>query len=293
MAKVILKFNETVLKEIQLDLSQLTIGRKSDNDLVIDNPAVSGHHAKITELHGAFVLEDLGSASGTIVNDHKIIRQQLKSGDRVMIGKHVLDYHDEVKHHPAPPPPRLLDSEKTFSKPTAPEPPAQPEFPKVEEPVMVGQSLLGDRAETERPAATLPPEPSDSEKAFNAPAVPEPPAPSALHKEEEVQAEEPKPKERFGVLQIVEGRTDRKEYPLAGRMAIIGAQAGATVKLRGWFAPKTAALISRRHDEYSVSLSKEGKDVRLNGLPIQGRVDLKDGDLLEVAGVKMYFYLKE
>jgi len=241
MAKVILKFNETVLKEIQLDLSQLTIGRKPDNDLVIDSPAVSGHHAKITELHGAFVLEDLGSAGGTVVNDHKIVRQQLKSGDRVMIGKHVLDYHDEVKHHPPPPSPRLLDSEKTFSKP----------------------------------------------------AVPEPPAPSALHKEEEAQTEEPKPKERFGVLQIVEGRTDRKEYPLAGRMAIIGAQPGATVKLRGWLAPKTAALISRRHDEYSVSLSKEGKDVRLNGLPIQGRVNLNDGDLLEVAGVKMYFYLKE
>ncbi len=47
MPKIFLKFNEQVLKEIPLDKPRLTIGRKPDNDLVIDNPAVSGHHALI------------------------------------------------------------------------------------------------------------------------------------------------------------------------------------------------------------------------------------------------------
>src|SRR5436189_62843 len=47
MPKISLKFNEQVLKEIPLDKPRLTIGRKPDNDLVIDNPAMSGHHALI------------------------------------------------------------------------------------------------------------------------------------------------------------------------------------------------------------------------------------------------------
>ncbi len=269
MAKVILKFNATVLKEIHLDRPHLTIGRKPDNDLVIDNQAVSGYHARITEVQGAFVLEDLGSATGTFVNDQKVARQQLKPADRVTIGRHVLVYHDEVKAPPAAtPPPKPADADRMGG----PEPSEQPARPQ--------------EAQNSSPA---PPEPAPADRPTN----PTPPARQESPQEEERPVEISKPKKRVGVLQIVEGHTDRKHYQLAGRLAIIGSQDGATVRLKGWFAPKTAALISRRNEEYSVSLSKEGKHVLLNGLPVQGRADLKDGDLLEVAGVKMYFYLTE
>jgi pSer/pThr/pTyr-binding forkhead associated (FHA) protein len=239
MAKITLKFNETVLKEIQLDREQLTIGRKPDNDLVIDNPAVSGHHARITQVQGVFFIEDLGSTNGTFVNEKKIDRRQLNNTDRVIIGKHLLLYQEEVKSPPAPPPPapKPFDADKTMILDTQKQ----------------RELLKADQA---------------------TPAV-------------------PKAKEKVGVLQIVEGSTDRKEYQLTGRLAIIGSQDNATVKLKGWFAPKTAALVSRRNEGYYVSLSEESKKVLLNGQPIQGRADLKDGDLLEIAGVKMYFYLKD
>ncbi|MBI5411047.1 MAG: FHA domain-containing protein [Nitrospirae bacterium] len=278
MATVILKFNATVLKEIKLDRPQLTIGRKPDNDLVIDSPTVSGHHARITDMQGAFVLEDLGSANGTFVNDQKVAKQPLKPADRVTIGKHVLVYQDEAKTPHAVPPslPKPVDSDKTDNKVIGPEPPKQPEPPK--------------EAKSSFPAPTPPPKPIEADRTMSQ----ETPAQQERPKAEGTSVEAPKPKERVGVLQIVEGHTDRKKYQLAGRLAIIGSQAGATVKLKGWFAPKTAALISRRNEGYSVSsLSKEGKHVLLNGLPIQGRADLKDGDLLEIAGVKMYFYLNE
>ncbi len=103
MPKIFLKFNEQVLKEIPLDKPRLTIGRKPDNDLVIDNPAVSGHHALIFSEEGVFFIEDLRSINGTFVNDAKIHKEKLKNSDRVALGAHVLIYQDEIA--PASPPP--------------------------------------------------------------------------------------------------------------------------------------------------------------------------------------------
>ncbi len=67
MAKVLLKFKEAVLKEIPLEKEATTIGRKEENDIVIDNQAVSGHHAKIMQEGGSFFIEDLSSLNGTFV----------------------------------------------------------------------------------------------------------------------------------------------------------------------------------------------------------------------------------
>jgi pSer/pThr/pTyr-binding forkhead associated (FHA) protein len=56
MAKVLLKFKEAVLKEIPLEKEATTIGRKEENDIVIDNQAVSGHQPKIMQEGGSFFL---------------------------------------------------------------------------------------------------------------------------------------------------------------------------------------------------------------------------------------------
>jgi len=119
MAKIFLKFNEQVLKEIPLDGPQLTVGRKPDNDLVIDNPAVSGHHAKICKEEGAFFIEDLGSTNGTFLNDSKVQKQKLKNSDRINVGKHSLIFQDEVAPPPPPPPPKESSSDKTMILDTA------------------------------------------------------------------------------------------------------------------------------------------------------------------------------
>ena len=120
MAKIFLKFNEQVLKEIPLDEPQLTIGRKPDNDLVIDNPAVSGHHARVVKEEGGFFIEDLGSTNGTFLNDAKVQKQKLKNTDRVSVGKHSLIFQDEVAPPPPPPPPpKESESDKTMILDTA------------------------------------------------------------------------------------------------------------------------------------------------------------------------------
>lgn len=119
MAKIFLKFNEQVLKEIPLEGPQLTIGRKPDNDLVIDNPAVSGHHARVVKEETGFFIEDLGSTNGTFLNDAKIQRQKLQNTDRVSVGKHALIFQDEVAPPPPPPPPKESESDKTMILDTA------------------------------------------------------------------------------------------------------------------------------------------------------------------------------
>jgi len=68
----------------------LTIGRKKNNDVIIDNLAVSSHHAKIDSVGDRFVLIDLQSKNGSFVNEQKVTSHWLKEGDTINIGKHSL-----------------------------------------------------------------------------------------------------------------------------------------------------------------------------------------------------------
>jgi hypothetical protein len=90
---------------------------------------------------------------------------------------------------------------------------------------------------------------------------------------------------------IVAGKTDRLEYPLTKQLNLIGSQGGAVIRLTGWFAPKSAATIARRGHGYSISPSQGAKSLLVNGKDVVGQQDLKDGDQIEVAGVKLTFYV--
>ena len=89
MAKLTLQFEGRALKEYAVGKS-VTIGRLPDNTVVIDNPAVSGHHARIFREGDDIVLEDLRSTNGTFVNEQHIYRHVLRHGDVVLVGKHNL-----------------------------------------------------------------------------------------------------------------------------------------------------------------------------------------------------------
>ena len=88
---------------------------------------------------------------------------------------------------------------------------------------------------------------------------------------------------------IVAGKTDRLEYPLTKQVNVIGSQDGAVIRLTGWFAPKSAATIARRGHSYSISSSRGAKSLLVNVTNVVGQQDLKDGDQIEVAGVKLTF----
>ncbi len=89
-----LKFKDTAIGDYQLQKGlSLTIGRRKNNDVVIENLAVSGHHAKIDSVGDGFVLIDLQSKNGSFVNEQIKNTHWLKNGDVINIGKHSLAFN--------------------------------------------------------------------------------------------------------------------------------------------------------------------------------------------------------
>ena len=99
MAKLSLTFQEHVLREIVPTGGVITIGRQPDNVLCIDNPAVSGHHAKIYWEADCYVVEDMESFNGTYVNNERIAKIGLRDGDVVLIGKHTVHFRADANEH--------------------------------------------------------------------------------------------------------------------------------------------------------------------------------------------------
>jgi hypothetical protein len=88
MSRLLLKFEGAVLKEVSLGTRPVTIGRAPDNDIPIDNLAVSNYHARVYVEAGSLVVEDLNSLNGSFLNDIRVERAMLKDGDAILIGKH-------------------------------------------------------------------------------------------------------------------------------------------------------------------------------------------------------------
>ena len=96
MPTITLKFKDSVIGRYPIAKGKsLSIGRRKDNDIVIDNLAVSAHHAKIDSVGDAFVLVDLQSKNGSFVNEQIISSHWLKPGDAISIGKHLLLFGSE------------------------------------------------------------------------------------------------------------------------------------------------------------------------------------------------------
>ncbi len=88
MAKLSLMFEEKLVKEVPVGSRPVGIGRSPDNDLPVDNLAVSNYHARVYFEAGRLVVEDLDSLNGTFVNDLRVERATLHDGDSIWIGKH-------------------------------------------------------------------------------------------------------------------------------------------------------------------------------------------------------------
>ena len=102
MPKLLLLNNRAVVRDYSLTPGTLRIGRKADNDIILDDPSVSGHHAVIVTKPSEFLddllevrLRDNNSTNGTSVNGTRITDQLLKHPDLIKIGVFELRYSDE------------------------------------------------------------------------------------------------------------------------------------------------------------------------------------------------------
>lgn len=259
--KLILKFEESKLKEVGLGERPVTIGRGPDNDIHIDNLAVSTHHAKIYKDAGRVIIEDLNSLNGTFMNNQRITKSFLKIGDKILIGKHHI----------------LLDDTISGEAPVAA---PKVSAPKIQETVMLDakarkalldQALAAKAGGAGSPVATAPA--AVARPGGTAVATPVP------------------PRVKVPTLVVMAGKTDQPEYQLVGKLAVIGKSDMATIKLKGWFKPKVAAQINKRDDGFYIG--KGDKAPSVNGVPISGPTRLNEGDVIEVAGVKMNFVFRD
>jgi hypothetical protein len=72
--------------------SALRLGRSPDNDLILRDPATSGHHARVERRGEQFWIVDLGSTNGTLVNGEPIQEKELNHGDRITIGQNAVHF---------------------------------------------------------------------------------------------------------------------------------------------------------------------------------------------------------
>jgi pSer/pThr/pTyr-binding forkhead associated (FHA) protein len=213
MPKLILKFDDREISECAVGTHPVAIGRLPDNDLVIDNPAVSGRHARVYREGDHYVLEDLKSTNGTFVNNKPIARHTLLEGDSVLVGKHTLVFTQHGGEHAG-------------------------DAPKKEEqfvPEIGGTRVLDTRRQQEL-LANL--DRGRTSQVYDA-VVPKTAIPTTQG--------------RIGTIKVVAGNTGQSEYVLSAVTTMIGKADTAQIRLKGWFKPKVAAAIARKGEGFTIT----------------------------------------
>src|SRR5271166_297915 len=95
MARLMLSLDGQILAEYNMNKERYTIGRLPDDDIRIDNGAVSGHHSLIINILNDSFLEDLNSTNGTYVNGKLIKKHALQHGDVITAGHHQLRFVED------------------------------------------------------------------------------------------------------------------------------------------------------------------------------------------------------
>ena len=90
MLKICLKLKNRELKTLETDKREVSIGRNENNDIHINNLGASKKHARIIRRNGEYIIEDLKSTNGTLLNNQSIVTAKLTGDDVVTIGKHSL-----------------------------------------------------------------------------------------------------------------------------------------------------------------------------------------------------------
>lgn len=233
MAKLVLSLNGAVQGEFELDQERFTIGRKPENEIQIDNLAVSGKHSMIITILDDSFLEDLGSTNGTYVNGKLVKKHALKDGDVIAIGKHELKYLNE----------NATDDEDEFEKTM------------IIKPGSASAAVAAAQAAEDAGAAAAPPPPSGGAAPASGGGMP------------------------LGRLTVLNGPIAGKELELTKALITLG-KPGTQV-----------AVISRRPQGYFLThIESSGGFPVVNGAEVGAKAyQLKDGDLIELAGIKMEF----
>jgi hypothetical protein len=255
MARLVLSLDGQVMAEYNMNKERYTIGRLPDNDIRIDNAAVSGHHSLIINILNDSFLEDLNSTNGTYVNGKLIKKHALQHGDVITVGHHQLRFVEDD------------EQQDEFEKTMVIQPSARP-VEKLR--TAVGQSHVIDGEPAPAAAAV-------------ASAAAEASVAASHHGRGRAAAADGAAALKKAKLQVLSGAFAGRELELTKALTTLG-RPGVQV-----------AAITRRGEGYYIVHVDSGKadDFPLvNGSPIGAQaMKLADNDVIQLAGVKMGFFV--
>jgi pSer/pThr/pTyr-binding forkhead associated (FHA) protein len=295
MARLILSLDNQVLAEYNMTKERYTIGRLPDNDVRIDNPAVSGHHSLIINILNDSFLEDLNSTNGTYVNGKLIKKHALQHGDVITIGHHQLRFTDQ----------EVPEAEQDEFEQTMVIPSGQQN---------AEQLAKAERAAEAAAAAAAAEHMSDAAAGVRldpeeAAALQDAPrrrfAATVAHTETAAPVQKPRraapatPVSHTATATGIDPSNVPNALPLAKLQVLSGAFAGRELELTkalttlGRPGVQVAAITRRAEGYYIVHVEsgKEGDYPLVNGQPIGAQArKLSDNDVVQLAGVKMGFF---
>jgi len=255
-AKLILSMDGVVIKDYPLTKERTTIGRKPHNDIAIDNLAVSSEHAAVITILNDSFFEDLGSTNGSVVNGAPTQKHFLQNNDVIEIGKYKLKYLNDQPTQTS-----SADFEKTMV---------------LRAPVKQSKPEDGFNQTQSNAGAVAPKHESTTQFNATAPKVDVAPAPVAP-----APAAAPTGQTAVAIIQILNGPNLGRELELSKNLTTLG-KPGVQV-----------AVLARRPHGYFITHVEGTSFPLVNGTSVGEQPhQLNDHDIIELAGVKMEFYLK-
>lgn len=258
MPSLKLRLKNKTLGDFQLQEGiSLTIGRREDNDVVIEDPAVSGHHAKIESLGERFVLIDLQSKNGSFVNEQLINSHWLTHGDTVNIGDHTLFFeHKEIGSKPEKQTAKFddtlamnsTDHRRRMIKSTSHK--------------SINVVRFWDKSQSSGTVRDV--EPATSATDANS-----------------------APDNAKGSLTFIAGGKGRVE--LTRKLTTIGKHPSSDLILKGILLDPTTATISKEADGYYFNYIGGLPRPKINGIPARESMRLNDSDIIEFGSARLQF----
>ncbi len=281
--KLIISLENKVVEEIAIEKEIITIGRRTDNDLCLDNLAISGYHSQISTVLDDCFLEDLNSTNGTFVNSRIIKKHALKDGDVIDIGNHRIKYVNHLASNSA-----NDEFEKTLIMSANSErnqsQSEEQEMQELEEHIdaieddeyATADDLTRDNIEklmvAKKKQETKHTENKISKKEQQ-----------IEDNSDDIEIDSQAPSANVGHIQILNGKNSGKEISLDKSLTTVGKPDIAVVG------------ITKRNKEYFI-IHIDGNDEtpsKLNGEIIRGKAQpLEDHDIIDVAGIKLEFFVE-
>jgi len=275
MATLLLKFKNKILEEYPITKSPIMIGREHNNDIVIENLSVSRYHIKIHKDKDDYIVEDLESGNGSLLNEKKLTKNILRNKDEITVGKHTIVFLDTGMNQIAEGEEIATTSlaEQTFLLNAK----SLPDIMALRADSSAGggaHTAVKDKT-TNRQSAKLkkanPPngKPTDEEKT-----ILEVPHPTL-----------------DGEIEFISGRSLPPRIKLTKRTTFGGKSDTADIKLSGFLVGGIAFIISKKQEGFYITHSEGMRKTKVNGVSVRQPSELKDGFIITVGGNKMRFHV--